>query len=367
MKNVCQGAFRLMLAATGAITLGSARMHAQSIWDSSIRLAPQYTAYEIKAPFNEKITELSLPVYFLVPLTPTLSLDLGTAFATVNYENASTGTKSDMSGLTDTQLRANYTFGQDFVVLTAGVNLPTGSATIESEKLAAATRIGSDFLTFPVSGFGSGLGFTGGVAVARPVGTWSLGFGASVRQSAEYDAFRNDAGVTQKYQPGPEYRARLGVDHPFGTGRVSLGFTFSKFGDDKQNTATFNSGDRYVTQIAVNNSITESVDYSVVAWNLFRTSGTLINNTPSPSGNITNGLVALGFRGPSDVRIEPSLETRLWTQQGSETSYLGTLGLRFFVNRGAWAVVPGFGFSVGSMEAASVSGYRATLGVRFGS
>ena len=350
-----------------AAVLGAQPLVAQSFWDSSVRLAPQYTAYDVKAPFSEKISEMSFPIFVIVPVTPKLSMDLGTAFATVSYENASTGTKSDMSGLTDTQLRANYTFGQDLVVLTAGVNLPTGSATIESTELAAATRIGSDFLTFPVSGFGSGLGFTGGLAVAQPVGAWNLGFGASVRQSAEYDAFRNDAGVSQKYQPGPEYRARLGMDHGFGTGRVSLGLTFSKFGDDKQNTATFNSGDRYVAQVAVNNSVNESTDYSVVLWNLYRTSGTLINNTPSPSGNITNGLVALGFRGPSDVRIEPSLETRLWTQQGSETSYLGTLGLRFFVNRGRWAIVPGLGFSFGSMEAASVSGYRATLGMRFGS
>jgi hypothetical protein len=284
----------------------------------------------------------------------------------VSYENGSTGTKSDMSGLTDTQLRANYTFGRDAAVLTAGVNLPTGSATIEGSELAAATRIGSDFLTFPVSGFGSGLGFTGGLALAQPIGAWNVGFGASVRQSTEYDAFRNDAGVAQKYQPGPEYRARLGMDHPFGTGRVSLGVTFSKFGDDKQNTATFNSGDRYVAQLAVNNAFSDAADYSVVVWNLYRTSGTLINSTPSPSGNITNGLIALGFRGPNNVRIEPSIESRLWTQQGSETSYLGTVGLRFFVNRGSWAVVPGFGFSIGSMESASLSGYRATLGIRFG-
>ena len=71
--------------------------------------------------------------------------------------------------------------------------------------------------------------------------------------------------------------------------------------------------------------------------------------------------------GPGDVRIEPSLETRLWTQQGSPTSYLGTLGLRFFVNRSGWSVIPGLGFSVGSMESASLTGYRATLGIRVGS
>ena len=356
-----------LLLALFPLLVSTSAMRGQSFWDSSVRLAPQFNSYNIKSPFDEKISEFSLPFFVLVPVSAALSVDVGSAFATVNYENSATGTKSDMSGLTDTQVRGNYTLGQDFVVLTAGVNLPTGSATIETSELAAATRIGSDFLTFPVSGFGSGLGFTGGVAVARPLGAWSVGFGASVRQSSEYDAFRDAAGVAQKYQPGPEYRARVGMDHPFGTGRVSLGLTFSKFGDDKQNANTFNSGDRYVAQFAVNNSFTENVNYSFVVWNLYRTSGTLINNSDSPSGNIANGLMALGLRGPGDVGIEPSIETRLWTQQGSSTSYLGTLGLRFFVNRGGWAVIPGFGFSVGSMESASLTGYRATLGVRLGS
>ena len=54
------------------------------------------------------------------------------------------------------------------------------------------------------------------------------------------------------------------------------------------------------------------------------------------------------------------------TQQGSDASVMATLGLRFIFNRGIWAVVPGVGYSMGSAESASLSGYRATLGMRFG-
>lgn len=350
-----------------AFLLNAGVLPAQSFWESSARMAPQFHAYEIKAPFNEKVSEFSLPLFVIVPLMPALSIDVGTAFATVNFESANSSTKSTMSGLTDTQVRANYTFGQDLIVLTAGVNLPTGSATVRADQLEAVTRIGSDFLTFPVSGFGSGLGFTGGVAVAQPMGAWNLGFGASVRQSSEYEPFRDLAGTARKYQPGPEYRARVGLDHAFGTGRMSFGLTLSKFGDDKSNAATFNSGDRIVGQFAMNNALTEKVEYSLVLWNLYRTTGTLIDSTQSPSGNISNALMTIGFRGPGAIGIEPSLETRLWTQSGSQTSFLGTLGMRFIVNKGVWALVPAFGYSVGSMESASLSGYRASLGLRFGS
>src|SRR3954468_13816935 len=115
--------FSLLLS----LILTATALHAQSFWDSSVRLAPGFYAYSIKAPFNEKITEVSFPMYVSVPLLAALSVDVGTAFATAHVENSNTGGTSDMSGLTDTQVRANYTVGQDFLVLTAGVNLPTGS------------------------------------------------------------------------------------------------------------------------------------------------------------------------------------------------------------------------------------------------
>lgn len=357
-----------------ALLLGASALPAQSFWDSSVRLAPQFHSYEFKAPFNEKVSEFSFPFFVIVPIMPALSVDVGTAFAIANLERTSrdatgaiTTSTSELSGLTDTQIRANYMFGQDFVVITAGVNLPTGSATVNPEELDAATRIGSDFLMFPISGFGSGFGVTGGLAVAQPMGAWNVGFGASLRQSSEYEPFRDASGTATKFQPGPEYRARFGAEHPFGTGRMSFGLTYSKFGDDKANAAVFNSGDRYIGQFAMSSSLESGVDYSFVVWNLYRTSGTLINNDPSPWGNITNAMMTFGIRGPADVSIEPSIETRLWVQDRSKSSFLTSLGMRFFVNRGSWAVVPGFGFTLGSMESATMSGFRGTLGVRLGS
>jgi hypothetical protein len=357
-----------------ALLLSAGSLPAQSlIWDSSVRLAPQFHSYDIKSPFNEKISEFSFPFFVVMPVLPALSVDVGTAFAMARLERTTldasgnrTTTTSELSGPTDTQVRANYTFGQDVLVLTAGVNLPTGSATVTPEELDAATRIGSDFLTFPISGFGSGLGFTGGVAVARPVGMWNVGFGGSVRQSTKYEPFRDAQGNTLEFTPGPEYRARLGADRPFGTGRMSFGLTFSKFGDDKSNITSFSSGDRYVGQFAINNSLNSTVDYSFVLWNLYRTSGTLINQDRSPWGNITNAMMIFGLRGPADVGIEPNIETRVWTQEGSKTSFLGTLGMRFYVNRGSWAIVPGFGFTLGAMESATLTGFRGTLGMRLG-
>jgi len=356
-----------------ALLFGASTLPAQSIWDSSIQTAPTFQSYDVKVPFNEKISQFSVPLFASIPVLSALTIDVGTAYATAFLERQTVDAggnpatvKSEMSGLTDTQVRANYVFGQDFVVLTLGVNAPTGSATVDADELDAATRIGSDFLMFPISGFGSGFGLTGGVAVARPFGSWNVGFGGSVRHSSEYEPFRDPAGTAQKFQPGPEYLARLGIDHPFGTGQISLGLTFSQYGDDKANALTFNSGNRYIGQFTMSNSLRPTVDYSFVVWNMFRTAGTLINQSPSPRGNITNALIGFAVRAPANVSVEPSIETRVWSQQGSKTSYMGTFGTRVAVNRGGWAIVPGFAFSMGAMEAATLTGLRGTLGIRLG-
>lgn len=356
-----------------ALLLGAATLPAQGLWDSSLRLAPQFTSYKLASPLNEKISSFSLPMFYVLPVLPALTVDVGTAFATATVETESLGlsgttttSTSEISGITDTQVRANYAFGQDFIVLTAGVNLPTGSATVDADQINAATRIGSDFLMFPISGFGSGFGFTGGLALAKPVGMWNVGFGTSVRYSSEYEPFRDATGTATKFTPGPEYRARLGADMPYGTGRMSFGVTYSSFGDDQSDFATFSSGDRIIGQFAMNNSMKNGVDYSFVLWNLYRTPGTLIDGSDSPVGNITNALLGFGVRAPGNTSLEPSIETRLWTQEGAKTSFMSTFGLRLAIPRGRVMVVPGFGFSMGAMEGASLTGFRGTLGMRIG-
>lgn len=362
--------FRLTAA---ALALCAGPLSAQSFWDSQLRLGPQFVSYSIANPVGEKISQAAFPVFFAMPILPALTIDIGTAYAMTHYERrgvdgtgAATVTTSELNGLTDTQVRANYSIGTDLLVLTAGVNVPTGSATVAPDQLAAATVIGSDFLPFPVSGFGSGLGMTGGAAIARPLGNWNWGFGASVRYAGEYEPFEDGSGTATRFQPGPEYRVRTGIDHPWGSGRIALGVTYSKFGDDKANATTYNTGDRYVGTVSLTNATARGTQYAITVWNLFRTSGTLIDQSVSPRANITSASLMLGVRGPADMVFEPGVEARLRAQPGSDPGFLGTAGARLVFNRAGWAIVPGFGFSIGTMESASLTGFRGSLGIRLG-
>jgi hypothetical protein len=346
---------------------------AQSAGDITARIAPQFHSYSLDAPSNTTIGEFSLPLFVVVPVSHELTFDLGTAYARSHVEQTVLGkrTTSTIAGLTDTQIRANYVLGNDFIVLTAGVNLPTGQSRVTPDKVLAASLIGSDFLAFPISNMGTGFGETGGIAVARPVADWNVGAGFSMRRTERYDPFDAGGGAALRYQPGNEYRARIGADRAVGTGRVTLGFTYSTFGNDELAGSIYNTGNRYITQMVFNNDV-RGGKLTAVAWNLLRTAGTLADSTFLGHENIANAALSYGIT-VGEALIEPNVETRAWMQEGVATSLLATFGIRSQLMVGGFTVLPGVGYSLGRVAAqdasgananATLTGFHATLAIR---
>ena len=355
-----------VVLAIGAGIIGSP-LGAQSIFDSSVRTGPQFIRYEIKAPVAQTISEFALPIFVVLPITSTFSFDVGTAYASARVASDA-GSSSTINGLTDTQVRANWSLAADMVVLTAGVNLPTGRATARPDEQLAALQLGTDFLAFPISNMGTGFGATAGIAVARPVGAWNLGLGASLRRSSAYEPFEDDVGDRARFQPGNEYRARLGVDHSFGTGRVALGMIYSRFAKDELEGSLYNTGDRYITQVGFNNSM-GGADLVLAGWNLFRAKGTLFTGATSSSENIANLLLGVGFHTIGGV-VEPTVEVRNLQKAHTKPSTLGNFGLRYSVDMGTFGVTPSAAYSVGKLATdagiADLRGFRAMLAIRLG-
>jgi hypothetical protein len=326
---------------------------AQSVIDGGAHAGPQFVQYQLKSPVDVKISELAIPLWAFVPITKAFSVDVGTAFASSRVQ-ATIGDDSKISGLTDTQVRASYVIGNDAVVLTAGLNLPTGQSTAKVDQLAAATFIGNDFLAFPVTSMGSGFGFTGGAAFARSAGAWNLGLGASVRASSAYDPFEIDnAGTKLRYVPGNEYRGRVGADRLAGSGRVSLGLTYSTFGREEAGGSAYNSGDRWIAQASYG-GVVGSGQLTLAAWDLYRASGTVGDSTKTGREQIVNALVAYGFR-PNGVLIEPSIEGRVWTQQGFSSSNMVNLGVRTQFTAGQLSITPAARYSLGKVAGIGAS------------
>src|SRR5689334_5536054 len=111
--------FGLVLALAAATPPAAA----QTVFDSNLRTAPQFVQYRVAAPVNETISEFTTPIFVVIPVSSTFNFDVGSAYAwaRVSPNGSNTEATSTISGLTDTQIRANLALGTDFVVLTAGL------------------------------------------------------------------------------------------------------------------------------------------------------------------------------------------------------------------------------------------------------
>ena len=350
------------------VLLAAPALRAQDAGSLSSSASVEMVSYTLeRGGVQNRISELVVPIAGVYRPTDRLSFDIATAYARAT-NNATGAPESRISGLTDTQLRASWIFGDDAIVLTGGVNLPTGQATATEPQFRAAGQIGNDFLLFPISSMGSGLAATGGIAVARPLGSWNVGAGASFRYASEYEPYEFN-NVRSRYQPGSEYRARLGVDRPVGAGRFTLGTTFSAFGADQAGGQTFSTGNRLIVQTSFDDALGGS-HYTVSAWNLHRTSGTHADGSKAGAENIANALV--GFAIPvGGMTLEPSVEARMLsrsssaaTGSGGNSGQMETAGLRARWILGPLQVAPGATYSLGRLEGHDLTGWRGMLTVR---
>lgn len=363
----------IALAIAGLATAVPARAAAQSVLDASARLAPQYMTYDIGSPAGIRISQLAMPVAVVLPIARDITIDIGTAWASAEVRGGAE--RSTISGLTDTQLRASWTLGSDAVVITAGMNLPTGRSTVTESQIDAAGLIGNDFLAFPISNMGTGFGGTGGVAVARPFGDWNVGIGGSLRYSSRYEPFEI-GGQRVQYEPGSEYRLRAGADRPMFGGRISLGATLAMFGDDAAGGTTYSSGNRYILQGAWLGTL-RGIDVSVAGWNLTRGAGETVGGE-APWENISNLAVAATVHA-FGTAIEPSVEVRTWMRdagerasglhRGDNVGRMASVGVRTEGRVGSLTVMPAVGYSVGGVQAGSgradIAGWRLILGARW--
>jgi hypothetical protein len=352
--------------ALAALALGAWPVASEAqLTERVVRIAPTLTSYKMSSPDSAaSLTQTAVPIFIAFPIGAKASIDIGTAFgassATVD------GRAASINGLTDTQIRGSYALS-DNVVITLGINAPTGKATISTSQLEIAGLLGTDLLGNAVPAYGSGLAITGGIAVGRQVGGWNVSGGASVRQATGFAPF--DTGSV-RFVPGSEYRGSLSGDRELGGGRLAIGMTASTFAGEKFGTTATATGNRYLGQAAWIGSLGEGrPDLVLSGWHLASGTGEYAGTTIS-SQQVTNLQAAVGFRF-GEKTIEPTFEFRRWTAGENQRGTLSLLGVRTRIPVGGLTLFPGAAFGVGSLNhdlgsgafGGSLTGFRMTLGM----
>ncbi len=313
----------------------------------------------------KSVTEITVPFAVIWQTSPRLTFDLGGRYATVSRTDE-TGASASISGLTDVQVRGSYQLVPDIAVFSVAVNLPTGTSKLTPEQLPVASVIASDMIPFPVANFASGFNVTSGVALAVPFYGWAVGVAGSYRLNQGFSPF---ADTSASYKAGGEFRMRIGADRIVGQSRLSLGFTYSTFGEDQYaSSPIFQAGKRYISQASWSFPI-GNLGLVLYAWDLYRSAGSIsINGTPTQKRNV----LTLGGAGAINIGrnvLRPQLEFRSHTLGVSQLGTAGLLlsvGARYELHLGdRFMLLPAARFDTGNENALDANGNPTTTTVGF--
>lgn len=323
----------------------------------------------------ERASQWHVPIVFVTPVGRRLSVDLSTSYVGSTLKTSG-GTTETINGFSDTQLRFLYTLQRDRLATSLLLNLPTGHHSVSTSQFAVSGAVGSNFLSFPVSGLGTAFGVTGGLAYAARAGAWNLGLAGSVRYLGSYEPF-SDAGAT--YSPGLETRLRAGFDRLLGSrSRLLIGFTGSTFSTDEYSgsagivdASNYKPGTRFIGDLGFVH-VAGRTTIVLSAWDYMRLAGHQADTTATETKeNVLSVELRAAFPAGVRVRLEPMVAFRQYNPaaglggrlySGGVTAYLGLtdhlsgqVGGRF--DRG-WVVGQAGGF-------AHLTGLGATVLLRY--
>lgn len=136
------------------------------------------------------LSQVALPLSFRFRMGGAWSFEAGGAVATGTVDVDSGGARKSLalSGLTDLKVRLSRSMGDGQTLLTAGVNLPTGTTGLDGSQTAALQALAAPGLQMPVGALGLGPGATVGLIRAVEAGNWAFALGTSVEIRSEYTA-----------------------------------------------------------------------------------------------------------------------------------------------------------------------------------
>lgn len=286
------------------------------------------------------VWQFSIPIDVAVPIGDRVTVDASGAWQTGTVQLAGTDTALHMdhytlSGLTDIKLRMVARLVGDNVLLTLGVNAPTGTTNLNAEQYKALRVLAAPALELPNATLGTGPGGVIGVVLARHIAGWSWAIGGSYELRGSYvpiEAYA-DFATAPNYQPGNTTHLELGADGYIGSSNMTFGVTANVYAHDAL-TVQDSGGAKYTTNVHLGPSFQGTWQWtfatpgfrelSLYALDRYRTrydeggpsiAGTSGNYLDAgirgaiPLGDATSFTTTLGFEEQTGLSIDNSFAT----------------------------------------------------------
>lgn len=329
------GLARLGLAALGlsALGLSPGALHGQS---AGAGAAVQYYSFlDAEAAGLESFVLVTTPFAVGIPVAGLFALDVSGAYAQ-GIATGPEGTEARLSGPTDTELGFSVLLGDDRVVFSSSLTLPTGQDIETLEEATVAAVVAAELLPFSIATWGAGGGAGGDVALAFQAGEWGIGIGGGYWAAKE---FVPTSDVTYAYRPGDQLQARVALDRDVGeSGTFSLILGLQRFGEDElDGTNLFRSGNRlegmasYAFALGLRGSaLLYGGVYHREQGVLLLEASLLDGATDSPSQQLFMGGASLLIPASPRVSIMPDVSMRVFRSgDGVGQGWLATAGSSF--------------------------------------
>ncbi len=175
-----------------------------------------------------EISQLTIPLTGFVPIRDNLEA----FFYVANSSNTLEGSNTDysLSGLSDARLQLNRSFNDDHLLLSVGVNLPTGKKKLNrDEELLVLQMLSQNYLNFPMRRFGEGFGVNMLLGGAQMLGEFRCGAGIMYQYNGSYNPYEEMG----KYDPGDFVSINAGADWQNDRLKLTGNVIFTGYTDDK--------------------------------------------------------------------------------------------------------------------------------------
>lgn len=192
-------------------------------------------------------TLITFPISAATPLGRGFTLDITTVYSAgeIRFSPVAGGAErtASLTGLSDIRVRTSGRFFDDALILTVGVNAPTGRTELDSSEVAALRVLAAPALALGAVPLGSGLSGTVGILTAQQAGEWAIAAGVAYEYRGTYQpvAALTSGAPSADFQPGGVIRVSLGADRLLGKHRLTITAAGDLFQADELRGATTSS------------------------------------------------------------------------------------------------------------------------------
>lgn len=171
----------------------------------SDRIGRAGLSFEYWKAQKDKITQFALPITYIYPYSSKLRFYAITSPAFTGLTKSS---NYSLNGLSDMKLGGHYLTLNDAVLVTFGLNLPTGKSGLTSDEYFVASTLTIPAFNFRVPSMGQGLDIQLGASTAWEWGDFVVGYGLSLLFKG---GFKPYDGFDEVYNPGNEVTFTWGL------------------------------------------------------------------------------------------------------------------------------------------------------------